>query len=551
MSNNPESALPQHQKDLYAILEVARDANSDEVRSAYKSKALLFHPDRSGRLVGADQKSKDYVNDLFNDLREAYDVLSDPLKRSIYDDYGYKGLRARNQLGSHHTETADVRREIDRMEQIRRIREYEKRMFGFTNLTAHIDARKLFQRQGSLEVPWLIMQQFVETPLTDEVTLAMEAQAEMKNGQGSATLSAFLARKLVMGVFQSGVQISMGDGGEMTLIPSVALDAPVDEDKRGSLRASMHPSHGPIVDFGVRQNLFPNVDCTLNVSHQINDVKMRAEIKAKVWENSKVSAEVSIGTMSRLRAKLSLMHGLWVDCSASVAFILSSAGIKCRLGVERKFSELSHGTLSAILSQGSVGLFGTLKRGAHKISIPIHISADPSALLGVFIACVPGMALFTYENVIKACQIRAHVRMVSQARSASLGRVQEEREKALVAQRLMRERAQEKKAIEEERNGLVIVRARYGNLHAREGDRTEHPDFPSWIDVTIVIQNLVERSRVEFNSNMSHLHGFYDPCPGETKWLEVEYRFKGLRHIVEVKQDGELRIPLSTHIVRE
>jgi len=63
MSNNPESAPPQCQKDLYAILEVARDASSDEVRGAYKSKALLFHPDRSGRLVGADQKSKDYVND--------------------------------------------------------------------------------------------------------------------------------------------------------------------------------------------------------------------------------------------------------------------------------------------------------------------------------------------------------------------------------------------------------------------------------------------------------------------------------------------------------
>ena len=540
-----------HRKDLYSILEIARDVGDDEIKSAYKSKALLFHPDRSQRLVGFDQKSREHVNEMFNDLHEAFVVLSDPRKRAIYDSYGYEGLEASTQLGTHLTEREDVLREMERLQQIERIRDFEKKMFGRTTLTAHIDARKLLRWQGPLEVPSLSMQQAVQSPLTPEWTLAMNAEATMKSGHGSATLSTVFIRKLLMGLLQLGGQLNTERDGRLTLIPSVVLQAPIDIDKQGTLQAYLHPAHGPMLDFGIKQTLGPQVVGELNLSQRGSDVKISAGVEASLWEKCRISANVTVGTISKLKAKATYFQELWADCNGWLSIICSSTGIRGRLGVSRKLSELSVGSVVAVLSPGDLVLLTSLRRGAHKMSLPIQISSEPTALLGMLIACTPVSALYAYEKVREFSQHRASRLKVSQARSASLGRVQVDREKAQVAQSVMRGRALQKKSNEEERGGLIIVQAKFGNLHARSGDRDRHPDFPAWIDVTIVIQNLVEKSKLELRAEMSkaQLHGFYDPCPGEPKWLEIEYRFKGKRHRVEVGEDSELRIPLSAHAI--
>jgi molecular chaperone DnaJ len=61
-------------KNYYLILRLAPEATSDQVRSAYRRRALELHPDLTG--LGSDQ---------FLELQEAYDVLSDPVRREIYD----------------------------------------------------------------------------------------------------------------------------------------------------------------------------------------------------------------------------------------------------------------------------------------------------------------------------------------------------------------------------------------------------------------------------------------------------------------------------------
>jgi DnaJ family protein B protein 4 len=77
-------------KDYYALLGVHHLASDDEIKRAYKQKALKHHPDKNRDDIDAEKK--------FMDISEAYEMLSDPYKRSLYDRFGSEELR--NYLGT-------------------------------------------------------------------------------------------------------------------------------------------------------------------------------------------------------------------------------------------------------------------------------------------------------------------------------------------------------------------------------------------------------------------------------------------------------------------
>ena len=69
-----------NKRDYYEVLEVAKTATSEEIKKAYRKKAIQYHPDKNPGNKEAEEK--------FKEAAEAYDVLSDPKKRQIYDQYG-------------------------------------------------------------------------------------------------------------------------------------------------------------------------------------------------------------------------------------------------------------------------------------------------------------------------------------------------------------------------------------------------------------------------------------------------------------------------------
>ena len=72
-------------EDFYKLLGVERNASDAEIKKSYRSKAMKFHPDRNAdNPVEAEAK--------FKQIKEAYEVLSDPKKRAAYDQFGHAGV---------------------------------------------------------------------------------------------------------------------------------------------------------------------------------------------------------------------------------------------------------------------------------------------------------------------------------------------------------------------------------------------------------------------------------------------------------------------------
>jgi molecular chaperone DnaJ len=73
-------------RDFYEILGVPKNASDEDIKKSYRKLAMKFHPDRN---QGEATKA---AEEKFKEAKEAYEMLSDPQKRTAYDQYGHAGV---------------------------------------------------------------------------------------------------------------------------------------------------------------------------------------------------------------------------------------------------------------------------------------------------------------------------------------------------------------------------------------------------------------------------------------------------------------------------
>ena len=78
-------------QDFYQTLGIAKNSTDAEIKKAYRRLAMKHHPDRNPGNATSEEK--------FKEAKEAYEVLSDPQKRSTYDQFGHAGMNTQSGMG--------------------------------------------------------------------------------------------------------------------------------------------------------------------------------------------------------------------------------------------------------------------------------------------------------------------------------------------------------------------------------------------------------------------------------------------------------------------
>uniref|UniRef100_A0A672QS63 DnaJ homolog subfamily C member 11 n=1 Tax=Sinocyclocheilus grahami TaxID=75366 RepID=A0A672QS63_SINGR len=118
-----ENELGLDNEDYYSLLNVRREATQDELKSSYRRLCMLYHPDKH-----RDPELKRQAEQLFTYVHQAYEVLSDPQSRAIYDIFGKKGLEVEGwEVVERKRTPAEIREEYERLQRERDERRLQQR----------------------------------------------------------------------------------------------------------------------------------------------------------------------------------------------------------------------------------------------------------------------------------------------------------------------------------------------------------------------------------------------------------------------------------------
>ncbi|XP_045331466.1 dnaJ homolog subfamily C member 11 [Leopardus geoffroyi] len=541
-------------EDYYSLLNVRREASSEELKAAYRRLCMLYHPDKH-----RDPELKSQAERLFNLVHQAYEVLSDPQTRAIYDIYGKRGLEMEGwEVVERRRTPAEIREEFERLQREREDRRLQQRTNPKGTISVGIDATDLFDRyeeeyedvSGSgfpqIEINKMHISQSIEAPLTATDTAILSGSLSTQNGNGGGSIN-FALRRVTSAKGWGELEFGAGD------------------------------LQGPLFGLKLFRNLTPRCFVTTNCALQFSSRGIRPGLTTVLARNldkntvgylqwrwgiqsamntsivrdtktSHFTVALQLGIPHSF-ALISYQHKFQDDDQTRVKGSLKAGffGTVVEYGAERKISR--HSVLGAAVSVGvpqGVSLKVKLNRASQTYFFPIHLTDQllPSA---VFYATVgPLVVYFALHRLVIKPYLRAQKeKELEKQRESTATDILQKKQEAEAAVRLMQESVRRIIEAEESRMGLIIVNAWYGKFVNDKSKKTEKVKV---IDVTVPLQCLVKDSKLILTeASKAGLPGFYDPCVGEEKNLKVLYQFRGVLHQVMAPDGEALRIPKQSH----
>ncbi|KAG9352753.1 hypothetical protein JZ751_017329 [Albula glossodonta] len=509
--------------DYYSLLNVRREATQEELKASYRRLCMLYHPDKH-----RDPELKRQAEQLFNLVHQAYEVLSDPQSRAIYDIYGKKGLEVEGwEVVERKRTPAEIREEFERLQRERDERRLQQRTNPKGTISVGVDATDLFDRYEEdfeempgggfpqIEINRMHISQSIEAPLTNTDTAVLSGSLSTHNGNGGGNINLTL-RRVTSAKGWGEVELGAGD------------------------------THGPLLGLKLFRNLTPRCFVTAQCGLQFSSRGMRPGVTTVLarhldkntmgylqWRWGVQSAmNTSILGIPHSFMMMSYQYKFQDEDQTKIKGSVKSGffGTVVEYGAERKISR--HSVLGATVSVGvpqGVSLKIKLNRASQTYFFPIHLTDQllPSA---VFYATVGPLVIYlAIQRLIIIPYVRAQKEQdLEKQQESSASDIARKKQEAETAVLLMQESVRRIIEAEESKMGLIILNAWYGKFVTDNSRRHERAKV---IDVTVPLQCLVKDSKLFLTeASKAGLPGFYDPCVGEEKSLKLLYQFRGVMH---------------------
>ncbi|XP_042334690.1 dnaJ homolog subfamily C member 11 isoform X2 [Sceloporus undulatus] len=509
-----EDEAPENE-DYYALLNVRREASQEELKAAYRRLCMLYHPDKH-----RDPELKRQAEQLFNLLHQAYEVLSDPQTRAIYDIYGKRGLEMEGwEVVERRRTPAEIREEFERLQREREERRLQQRTNPKGTISVGIDATDLFDRYdeeyedvpGSsfprVEINKMHISQSIEAPLTATDTAILSGNLSTQNGNGGGSVNLALRR------------VTSAKGW-------------------GELEFGAGDLQGPLLGLKVFRNLTQRCFITTNCALQFSSRGIRPGLTTVLARN------LDKNTMGYLQWRWGIQSAMNTSIVRDTK--TSHFTMAFQLGIPHSFMMVSY--QHKFQDEDQTRVKGSLKlnRASQTYFFPIHLTDQllPSAVF--YATAGPLVIYFAMHRLIIRPYLRAQKeKELEKQRESSASDILQKKQEAEAAVRLMQESVRRIIEAEEARMGLIVVNAWYGKFVNDQSKRNEKVKV---IDVTVPLQCLVKDSKLILTeASKAGLPGFYDPCIGEEKSLKVLYQFRGVLHQVMSSDNEALRIPKQSH----
>ncbi|XP_026759365.2 dnaJ homolog subfamily C member 11 [Galleria mellonella] len=562
------------EENYYQLLNVSKTATSEEINSAYRRFSRMFHPDKHS----TDPNKQKLAEQIFNKVKEAYEVLSDSHKRTIYDTLGKRGLEVDGWEVIFRTRTPkEIREEYERLKREREERRLQQSANPRGTITLSINATDMFMKYydeyeileedatviPNIEVSGMTIQQSIDAPVTLRNTMTLSGNISTQNGIGTGSVTA-CNRHLSSDKGWTEVEFGIGNG------PLLGFKI------FRTLSRLMFLNCGTVLQFtprGISPSLISTMALQLD-AHSVGYLTYRAggqggssmtSIYVRDSEKYHTNTAIQIGNPHSF-ISLNIMRKLpQHDMKLRLALKFGTFGAIAEYGAEKKVSQNTSVSAAVMLGVPS-GVMLKLKWtcSTQTIVVPIHLCEEVMPSPVFYATVVPIVSWLVLKKLILDPITRERQERERQrSMEANYERLQEMQREARATVELMKETYSRIKSDEEKKKGLVVIRALYGKLPpgassheipepTGDGISPECPSpFSEVIDVTIPVQCLVKDSRLELlAASKSELPGFFDPCVGEDKHLTVQYFFHNNLHSCTVSDSQPLVLPRNNHRIK-
>ncbi|KAG9311685.1 hypothetical protein JVU11DRAFT_7922 [Chiua virens] len=570
---------------LYAVLNLPPTASQNEIRERYKALSVIFHPDKQQQ---HGEHTEDTVASTFLDIQKAYEVLSDPFLRQVYDRLGPDGLKQKWPAELRSRDNEEIKTILNEWEFDRRHEIVEQLLQPRGSITCAIKASSLFasgnasspnprnvlNRIRGIGVTTFGVRQNVTKRLGPNTTVAITGLAQSGPRSITRTLTGTLQHQLTP---RFALELTAA-----FLKPHIIAAATTynDNDNAVSLRTGFVPALWrtvpPFLTLSVGRRLFrhsptqASTTWTFSPGSPVGRLELHvhsskpfdltlpdeytqsSEPGEPMFDNGPGSISgfgVGIGSWS---CGL-ILHGIESCITVNYSVFLHELALRLKTGVEIGLPGVAYslsakwsGKRAAFSTTAGVGNWGVFVRLElsylrQKWTLPITLSPENDHTLAFYSIVIPSTALtLGYQFILKprrraqrAKYFDAARRTLKEDRSA----VMREIENTIL---LLREPARRHMDAERAIGGLVILEAAYGPRPM--DNETAGLD----VDVTIPVQALVHNSQVYVSNKVPK--GFYDPAPKTPKSLRVRYMFREQMHYAEIPEWMSIVLPLRGEI---